>query len=65
MDFNQFNDARDKLAQDLGKLALDVFEEQTAPYQHRPEIYKSIALARTGLRTKLNKLKGDDNARTA
>jgi CRISPR system Cascade subunit CasA len=62
MDFNQFNAARDRLAQDLSKLALDIFEEQTAPYQHRPEIYKSIALARAGLRAKLNKLKGDNNA---
>jgi hypothetical protein len=62
MDFNQFNAARDRLAQDLSKLALKIFEEQTAPYQHRPEIYKSIALARAGLRAKLNKLKGDNNA---
>jgi CRISPR system Cascade subunit CasA len=62
MDFNQFNAARDRLAQDLSKLALDIFEEQTAPYQHRPEIYKSIALARAGLRAKLNKLKGNNNA---
>jgi CRISPR system Cascade subunit CasA len=65
MDFNQFNAACDKLAQDLSTLALEIFEEQTAPYQHRPEIYKSIALARVGLLVKLNKLQGDSHADAA
>jgi CRISPR system Cascade subunit CasA len=60
MDFREFKRARHGLAQDLSALALEIFEQQTAPYRHRPEIYRVIALARSGLRAKLNMLaKGD------
>jgi hypothetical protein len=44
MDFHQFNAARDRLVQNLSKLILAIFEKQTAPYRHRPEIYKNLSL---------------------
>jgi CRISPR system Cascade subunit CasA len=63
MDFHEFKHAHDALAEDLSAIALEIFEQQTAPYRHRPEIYRIIALARGGLRAKLNMLtKGDRNA---
>lgn len=55
---NQYQVTRAALTHDLSQLARDIFEDQTAPYRHRPEIYRVIAEARGGLNAKLNTLQG-------
>lgn len=48
--------ARDRLASRLIGLTRDVFDAETAPYRHRPEIHAEVAKARAGLNSKLKTL---------
>lgn len=48
--------ARDRLANQLAELTRDIFDAETAPYRHRPEIYAEIAKTRASLNSKLKTL---------
>lgn len=50
--------AKDKLARRLAAMARDIFDAETAPYRHRPEIYAEIAKTRAALNGKLQTLQG-------
>jgi CRISPR system Cascade subunit CasA len=65
LNFDQYQTARAALARDLAKLAREIFEDQTAPYCHRPEIYRTVAQARASLNAKLHTLEGDDRVASA
>jgi CRISPR system Cascade subunit CasA len=65
LNFDQYQTARAALARDLTHLARGIFEDQTAPYCHRPEIDRAVAQARASLNAKLHALEGGDRVADA
>lgn len=58
--WNEVAVVREKFLAQLAKLARNIFEELTSPYQHEPKMLKALAVSRRSLEKDLTRLTGGD-----